>query len=72
MSFISLFEIIEVFVPEPCIFFWAPESIAEAAAVIYNIAKTFFAKRIGTFINAPAYLLNSDPKNSPDWISLEI
>ena len=36
MSFISSFEIIKVFVPEPCIFFWIPASIAEAAAVIPN------------------------------------
>ena len=36
MSFISLFENIKVVVPEPCIFFWIPASIAEAAAVIPN------------------------------------
>ena len=57
MSFISLFEIIKVVVhgaedkgrPEPCIFFWIPASIAEAAAVIPNRAKTFFAKAICYF-----------------------
>ena len=47
-------------------------SIAEAAAVIANGAKTFFAKGIATFINGPANLLNNDPKNPPDWIILEI
>ena len=72
MSFISLFEIIKVVVPEPCIFFWIPASIAEAAAVIPNGAKTFFAKGIATFINGPANLLNNNPKNPPDWIILEI
>ena len=34
--------------------------------------KLFFAKRIATFINEPANLLNNDPKNPPDWIILEI
>ena len=53
MSFISSFEIINVVVPEPCIFFGIPASIAKATAVIPNGAKTFFAKRIATFINGP-------------------
>ena len=39
---------------------------AEAAAVIPNRAKTFFAKEIATFINAPANLLNNAPKDPPD------
>ena len=47
-------------------FFWIPASIAEAAAVIPNGAKTIFAKGIATFINGPASLLNNDPKNPPD------
>ena len=42
MSFISSFEIIKVVVPEPCIFFWIPASIAEAAAVIPNGARKHF------------------------------
>ena len=46
MSFIASFEIVRVVVPEPCIFFRIPASIAEAAAVIPNRAKTFFAKGI--------------------------
>ena len=54
MSFISSFEIIKVVVPEPYIFFWIPALIAEAAAVIPNGAKTFFAKGIATFINESA------------------
>ena len=41
MSFISSFKIIEVVVPEPCIFFWIPASIAEGPAVIPNGAKYF-------------------------------
>ena len=53
-------------------FFWIPASIAEAAAVIPNGAKTFFAKGIATFINGPANLLNNDPKNPPDWIIIGI
>ena len=66
MSFISLFEIVYVGVSESCIFFSIPASIAEAAALNSNGAKTFFAKEIATFINGPANLLNNDPKNSPD------
>ena len=62
MSFISLLEIIKVVVPEPCIFFWIPASIAEAAAVTPNRAKTFFAKGVAAFINGPANLLNNDPE----------
>ena len=62
-----LFEIIKVVV-----LFWIPASIAEAAAVVPNRAKTFFAKGIATFINGPANLLKNDPKNPPNWITLEI
>ena len=75
MSFIFLFEIIKVVDkgrPEPCIFFWVYALIAEASAVIPNGAKIFFAKGTATFINGPANLLNTDPKNHPDWIILEI
>ena len=43
MSFISSFQIIKVVLPEPCIFFWIPASIAKAAAVIRSGAKIFFA-----------------------------
>ena len=39
--------------------------MAEAAAVIPNGAKIFFAKETATFINGHARLLNNDPKNSP-------
>ena len=42
-------------------FFWIPASIAEAAAVIPNGAKTSFAKGIATLINGSANLLNNDP-----------
>ena len=42
-----------------------PASITEAAAVIPNVGKIFFAKGI-TFINGPANLFNNDPKNLPD------
>ena len=40
------FEIIKFAVPEPCTFFWIPASISEAAAVIPNGAKTYFADGI--------------------------
>ena len=52
--------------------FWISASIVETAAVILNGAKTFFAKRIATFINGPASLLNNDPENPPDRIILGI
>ena len=47
-------------------YFLCHVSIAEAAAVIPNNAKTFFAKGTATFINRPANLLNNDPENPPD------
>ena len=50
------------------VIFWFPASIAEAAAIIPNGAKRFFAKGIATFTNEPANLLNNDPKNPADWI----
>ena len=34
--------------------------------------KCFFANGTATFINGPANLLNNDPKNPPDCITLEI
>ena len=72
MTLISSFEIIKLVVLEPCIFVWIPESIAEAAAVIHNGAKVGFANGTATFINRTAILLNNAPKNSPDWIYLNI
>ena len=53
-------------------FFWIPASIAQAAAVVPNGAKQFFAKGTAIFINGPANLLNNDPKNPPNLIILEI
>ena len=65
MLLICSFEITKVVVPEPCIFLIAP-SIAEAAAVILNGAKMFFAIGTAAFINGPANLLNNEPKNPPN------
>ena len=65
MSFISC-------CPRTMYFFWIPASIAQAAAVVPNGAKIFFAKGTAIFINGPANLLNNDPKNPPNWIILEI
>ena len=42
-SLISLFEIMKLVVPEPCIFYWILASIAEADAVISNGAETISA-----------------------------
>ena len=52
--------------------FWIPASTAEAATIILNGAKTFFAKGIASFINGAANFFNKDPKNPPYWIILEI
>ena len=72
MSFISSFEIIKVVVPQPCIFFWNPASTAEAAVVIPNGAKLFFATGTATFINGPAILLSNEPKKPPKLVILDI
>ena len=47
-------------------FFLIPASNAEAAVVIPNGPKTYFAKGTAIFINGPANLLNKDPKNPLD------
>ena len=69
MSFISSFEIMKVFVPEPRIFFWIPALIAEAGAVP-NEEFLMESKYYGTatFVNGPAILLNKEPQSPPDWI----
>ena len=54
------------------VFFCIPTSIAEAAAVVPNVVKTFFVKGTATFINGPTNLLNNDPKKYPDLIILLI
>ena len=66
ISLISSFEILKVVFPEPCIFLSILPSIDEAAAVIPNEAKIFFASGAAAFLNGPASLLNNDPKNPPD------
>ena len=66
ISFISSFEIIKVVAPEPWIFFYIASSIANAAAVIPNRAKIFFANETATFINGTTTVLNNEPKNHPD------
>ena len=64
ISFISSFEITKVVVPETCVFFAIPASTTEAAAVISNRVKLFFANGTNTFINGPAILLNNPKKIS--------
>ena len=66
MSFISLFEIIKVVVPEPCIFFRVLALIPEAVAVIPSGGKIFFVEGTATFINGPGNLLENAPKNLSD------
>ena len=73
LSFISLFEIINVVVLEPCMFFlFLLQSLKQQLLFLIKLNYFFFAKGIATFIDGPANLLNSDPKNPPDWIILEI
>ena len=57
MSLISSSEIIKVAVAEPCIFFWVPASIAEAAAVIPIGAKIFFDKELLSLMDLLIYLI---------------
>ena len=49
MSFISSFEIINVVVPDPKIFFWIAASVAYAADVNPNGIKTVLANGLSTF-----------------------
>ena len=61
-------EIISVVIPELCIFFWIPASVADAVAVTPNGDNIFFASRTATFINGTAILLNNKP---PDWVIID-
>ena len=61
MSFISLFKLDSVVVPESCIFFSIPVCIADAATIIPNDAATIIPNGAtvipdvtATFINRPA------------------
>ena len=65
MTFISSFEINKVVVPEPCIFFCIPASIAELAAVKPNNPSGFMTD----FYNGSPFFNNgprSLPKNPPE------
>ena len=70
ISFISLFEIINVVTPDPNICSWIAAFVAHAAAVDLNGIKTLLANNFSTFRakdnrvsnNAPKILL----KNCPD------
>ena len=68
ISFMSSCSIVTL-TPDPCIFFCILPSIADIAAVRPHGANTFLANAIATFINGPANLLNSLPKNPPDCIN---
>ena len=70
MPFIFSLEIIRVIVPELCLFFWTPESTADAAAVIPNGAKIFLPMEL--LLSLTDFLLNNKPINHPDWIILDI
>ena len=72
MPVISSFEVINIVVPEPCIFFWVRESVAYAAAVIPIEAKIFFVNGTAGLINEPAIFLYNEPKIPPDWAILDI
>ena len=72
MSFISSFEIIDVVIPEPCIFFWIPALVGDAAAVTHDGAKILFFKETAIFINGPYILLYNAPKKLPGWIISDI
>ena len=53
-------------------FFESLHQLLKQPTVIPNGAKILFAKRTATFINGPANLVNSAPKNPPDYVILDI
>ena len=53
-------------------FFESLHQLLKQPTVIPNGAKILFAKRTATFINGSANLVNSAPKNPPDYVILDI
>ena len=72
ISFIFSFEIINVVIPDPKMFFWIDESVADAAAVNPNGIKTLLVNGLSTFlIKGNPFFSNSPkslPKNPPDCL----
>ena len=59
--FISLFEIINVVLPDPNIFSWIAASVADAAAVNPNGIKTLLANGLSTFLIKDNPVFSDDP-----------
>ena len=77
MFFITLFDIISFFIPDPNVFLWIPASAAEAEATVnpnwistllVNDLSTFFIDGRSTFSNGPRSL----PRNPPNCSTLDI
>ena len=62
ISFISLFEIINVVVPNPNIFLWIAALVADTAVVDPNVIKTILAYGLSTFFNKANLFFNNGPK----------
>ena len=63
ISFISSLEIINVALPDPNIFLWIAESVADAAAVNHNGVKTLLANGLSTFSIKDNRFFSNGPKN---------
>ena len=71
IRFISLFEIINAVVPDPKIFYWIAESVADAAGVNLNGIKILLANGVCVFfINGKLDIINGLRKlrNPPSWL----
>ena len=65
MIFISLFEIINVAVPDTKVFLSIAASVADAAAVNSNNIRTFLANSLSTFPIKGNQVFSNGPKNLP-------
>ena len=63
--FISLFEIINVVVPDTNIFLWIAALVADTAVVDPNVIKTLLANGLSTFFNKANLFFNNGPKILP-------
>ena len=74
MSFVSSFDIISVVVPDPKILLCIPASATDAAAVNPKGIKTLLAEALITFFISVLFnpVFNNEPRNSPDYIILDI
>ena len=65
ISFISLFKIVDVVLPDLSTFVWIAESVAGATAVNCNSIKTLLANGLSTFFIIGNQVFSNGPKNLP-------